>query len=81
MRLFDFVFSEDGARSIMNGPKAVSYTHLVKKMGIYLGLQGFQLVALVFYLGFIYLIDIQVEITEHVIEGDGDVNQLSLIHI
>ena len=46
-------------------------------MRIYLGLQGFQLVALVFYLGFIDLIDIQVEITQHVIEGDGDVNQFN----
>ena len=50
-------------------------------MRIYLGLQGFQLVALVFYLGFIDLIDIQVEITQHVIEGDGDVNQFIFMFI
>ena len=27
MRLFDFVFSEDGARSIMNGPKGITWDY------------------------------------------------------
>ena len=45
-------------------------------MRIDLGLQRFQLVTLILNFCFINLVNVEIEITEHVIKGNGDIIQL-----